>query len=250
MFTTIWHGIRRPSSYKQLIRQKTWRLTLTLLIFFTLLTVVQAVILGRAMNPFLTFMEKEFSAKMPPFRYDGARLQVDGPTPLTLTGNAGYSVIVDVSSPVPRESLNKITSGVVVGQTEFYVIDRGVQQTIPYRQLMLPPLTKDDVAETIPFLKTLMIAGLIVWSLLNIGWYFIQVTIFSIAAALLASARKVRLAYREAWLVAGLAFIPASIISFLNFFLQNGYISLAFWVAVFTYLYHGVGGFKEGNDVV
>ncbi|GAX89361.1 DUF1189 domain-containing protein [Effusibacillus lacus] len=249
MFETIWHSIRKPSGYKQLAQKKFWRLLLTLLAFFGIVTAVHGYVLASAMNPFLTFMEQEFRQKMPPFTYDGTQLQVNAATPLTLSQQNGYQVVVDVTSPFPKDTINKLNSGVVVGKTDLYIIDRGVPQSFSYRQLMLPPLTKDDVVTGIPLLRPLFYVGLVIWAFFMVFWSFLQITLFSFVAMLAGSLRRVRLHYRDAWLVAAFAFIPASLIGILNLYLQSPYVGLAFWIAVFTYIYHGAGSFRERIDV-
>ncbi|WP_018131559.1 DUF1189 domain-containing protein [Effusibacillus pohliae] len=251
MIYTIWHSIRRPASYKRLTQQKLWRLILTLFVFFTSVTGVKALMMANSINQFVWFMQNEFPAKMPPFHYNGSELLVDGPTPVTLTAKNGYSVIVDVSAPVPRDSLNQINSGAVFGKTELYVLNRGVQQSFSYKnQLMLRnPLTKHDIIRMVPFLKPLLLIALVIGSLGMIGWSFVQITLFSFLAMLIASLQRIRLSYRQAWLIAAFSLIPASLIDLLNFFLQSHYLSLAFWVAVLTYMHHGMGSFKKGDGV-
>ncbi|MFC4766494.1 DUF1189 family protein [Effusibacillus consociatus] len=251
---TIWNSIRKPSLYKEMTQRPLWRLVLTLLLFFMLVTAIQTFSMAKVMNPFLTFMEKEFPAKMPSFTYDGNELRVDAATPLTLTSRDGYHVIVDVSAPYPKDSINQITSGVVIGKTELYIIERGVQP-IPYKQVAIFPLangtviTKDLVIQITPWLKPVFIVFLVLFSFVLIAWTFIQITIFSFIASVLASSRKIRLNYRQAWLISAFAFVPAALIDLLNFYLRSPYVGLAFWVAVFTYIYHGVGSFSERSGL-
>lgn len=247
--STIWNSIRRPSLYQSMTKRPLWRTVLSLLAFFTLLTALHSFLMGHSMSPFLTFMEKEFPAKMPSFTYDGSKLHVDSATPLTLSGTDEYNVIVDVSSAYPRETINKIRSGVVIGQTDLFVIDRGMEQSFSYKQLMMPPMTKDAAVKMVPYLRPFLVIVLIVWSLVLIGWSFLQITFFSFIASLFASLRRIRLPYRELWLIAAFALVPASLIDFLNFFIGSRYLALAFWVAILTYIYHGVGSFKERDGL-
>ncbi|BCJ86637.1 DUF1189 domain-containing protein [Effusibacillus dendaii] len=242
---TIWNSICRPSAYQRLTQQKLWRSLLSLTVFFTLLAAIHVSLMANAARPILSFVETDFPAKMPNFSYNGNELQMQETSPVLLTDKNGYRVIVDTSATPPEQSIRHTANGLIFGKTTLYTVSQGVQQSYTYKQLMLPPFNKQDVIQITPLLKPFFIMGMLVWVLFQLIGNFLAITLFSLISYLFGGLQKIRLSFREAWLIAAFAMIPASLIEFLNSFLQSGYLTLAYWVAIFTYIHHGLNSFKQ-----
>lgn len=245
MIRTIWTSIRKPSMYNQLTQMSLVRAIFSLLLFFILATGVDGWKIAVDTNRVTNFLQQDFKTKMPPFTYDGTVLEAEQTEPITLSQDNGFKVILDTTTPDARGSLRQVANGIVLGKTDMYYIANGVEQSVSYRQLQMPALTKDDLLPIIPIIKPMMIVLLIIWFVATLIWRFLEIFFFSFLAKLFASMQNIRLSYRQAWMAAGFALIPATLINLLNTYLVSVYLTYAFWVAIVTYLYHGVGSFKD-----
>lgn len=251
MLHTIWKSIRKPSSYRDMTVMKLWKAILMFLIFFLIVMALQGWMFLTGANRFAAFMEQDFAGKMPNFTFNGKQLDAEQSQPVTLYAERGYVIIVDTLSDPPSHSLSQVMDGMVFGKTNMYVVERGTEHALSYSQVApiagtAGTLTKDDLVKISPYLKPIIYSMLALWSVAFLLWKFIAITLVSFLVMFIASIRKVRLTYRQAWLVAGFALIPATLINLLHVFVPSGYISLAYWVALLTYIFHGVGSFREG----
>lgn len=245
MLSAIWTSISKPSSYKRLTQTHLGRAIFTLIFFFAIVTAVGGWNFTVGIGHFVNFMQHDFNDKMPSFVFNGKELHVEQSEPITLTETDKFKLVVDTVNDSPWASLSSVNNGVVLGKTEMHIVNRGAQQSVAYSQFMLPQLTKDDVTALIPVIKPALYVAMVLVFLLTIVWRFVQIFFFSFFARLFGSMQGVHFSYRQAWLLAGFALIPATLINLFNVYLQSVYLNYAFWVAVVTYLYHGVASFKE-----
>jgi hypothetical protein len=241
----IWSSIFRPGAYQEMTRVKLGKAIGIFLLYYLVLSLINGTILIKGLNQQIADLQRNYDWRVPPFTFDGKELHVRQSEPIYLASDPHHSVIIDTLHDRPDIPADT-DSAIVLGKTTFYAYSqsRGLQ-AMNYEKLDLAPFDKDSLKHFITVLPSVLTTLVIVWEILSIVGKFILITLFSLLALLLASIGRISLTYRQAWLIAGFALVPAFLIHFINGWIQSPWFTLAFWVAIFTYLYHGVNSFRS-----
>jgi hypothetical protein len=241
----IWSSIFRPSAYKEMTNVKLGNAIGIFLLFFTVLALFNGVILIKGTNQQIMSLLQNYDQKVPSFTFDGKELHVQQSAPIQLSDDPQNQVIIDTLHDRPNIPTDTVST-VVFGKTSIYAYSstRGLQE-MTYNKFHLDPFDKEKLKQYIPYLHSFLVTLIICWELLTIIGKFVLITLFSLITLLFASLGRISLTYRQAWLISGFALVPAFLISFVNGLINSSWLTLAFWVAIFTYIYHGVISFKS-----
>lgn len=241
----LYLSIFRPHRYYELARIRLGKAIAIFLLFYSLLALISGTVIYRSFTIDLTALQQNYDEKVPYFTFDGKTLQVQQSQPVQLSPDPQNLVIFDTLQDTPQVPTNT-QSVIVLGKHSLYTYSNGRgTQKISYADLHLPTLDKNRVKEMLPYIPMALVAVITLWELADIAGKFILITIFAPLALFMANMNKISLSFKQAWLIAGFALIPASLIGLLNSWMMSSWLTLAYWVAVFTYIYHGVNSCKE-----
>lgn len=239
-FGIIVDSIIKPHSYKKMSHLDLWKVIIAFVLFSSLIAVLSGYAMYSAGERVTDYLKRD----LPNFHFTGTTLEAQQTSPRILFQNIDTKAVIDTSSDQPKALLDDVQSGIVFAKDTFYIKDRGIVQDIQYTEIYLPSFTKDELINT--FEGTFIIVT-VIWKTLGIVMKLLFVFPFSLLALIIANISRVQIPYTTLWKITAFALIPAFSISTLNAYIHSGWLSLAFWVATWLYLYTAVHQFQESE---